>query len=663
MRLHRLIFLIAVSLTFLVAGCSSNDDKDNPAGTSGPTDAELDDAMEKTERQADYYNQGAALAAVMDTAAAIDSLVSLLEADPDVDWVNAVNTGVNIRWKSGLAGIITLRLLIEEQAGKWNGAHWVAPGAPFQTRSGIVPADKAFSGGYHMPKNKKTLHLSPCYAEWESVADEVNDSAAAAFPRAGFEPFTFKKNEEVTLNVLQTVASGGYGVIRLGTHGSPWPSENDIQEVYIITGETPTRESFIAHWEQIDRSDLAIGAYAGGKRYYMNSLYFATYNNFGDDLPLIALSFCFGYMGYWPGDLMIHSKAGGVFGWDWEVRCRAEAVYVREMIRMMCDTTQTYPATLKRAHATGDTSYTETDGRVVSFHARSVADSFGLWTPFRIDSLVPDSGEEGDTIAVHGVGFGESGNSSVWFDDRQAAIVDWASTMIKTTVPSGLDGYVYVNVRSGDKESNSESFLAGADTLLALLQRTDRVDVVLNGDFRAGDGDFAYYSDLQPVMVDLQWNDVGFSAVKNETWTPGGDGEGTLVETITGTVSSNGKKIVTLTYTLDSDSHIPADEYSQASFSETDIAIAITYLDLEEVRYGVPEYFVEGPEMQNHITIQFRRVSQGSTPGDPVITYEYTHTDWNNPEEWPHLHVYFEEIPSYPRSATPFGNGKGEEKK
>lgn len=141
-------------------------------------------------------------------------------------------------------------------------------------------------------------------------------------------------------------------------------------------------------------------------------------------------------------------------------------------------------------------------------------------------------------------------------------------------------------------------------------------------------------------MSGIEWNGPSFSIVYDTTWSPSG-GTGTLVERFDGRVSPNGRKIETLTYSYDGDVDIPANQYSQAVFYRYDCTITINNLDIEEVLYGMVHYSEAGPATGERVSISFRSESQGPTPGEPVSTHEYTHTNWNNPEDYPYLDVYF----------------------
>ncbi|MBN1826708.1 MAG: IPT/TIG domain-containing protein [Candidatus Eisenbacteria bacterium] len=534
MRAHRLFLIATAILLLILLACSSRDKLENAPG--GPTENELNEAVAVADKQQDYYGQAMTVAAGADTAAAIDSLLALVQADPDVEWAEKTDAGVNVRWKSGMNGVIVLRLRSDGGA-----AAKAAPVGPPRARDG-APIGKAAEGGYRMPKNKKTLVYSPCYSEFKMWEEDVFDSGTAALPRAGYQDFRILKDEKATLAELKSIGSGGYGIVRIASHGSPWPSENDIQEVYLITGEETSKESFAANWEMIEQGHLAPGAYAGGKRYFADSYFFAAHNDFGDGAPLVSLGFCFGWRGNWPGDMMTNAKAGAVTGWDWEVVASKDAAYFTDLLHNMCDTSRAIPLTVKRWHATGDTSYTETDGRVISFHCKALPDSFGLWSPIRIDTLEPNIALAGDTITVAGTGFGAA-PGRVLFDETPGTPVLWRDYAIRVIVPSAEAGEMLVYVEAADKrKSAGRPFNLIDDSLVLELQETSwtmfelYVPCGFDGD-QAGDNVFEH------LLQTIRWNGTSFSGGETTR-----DETGTRRLEFSGTIGRDGR-MLNLVYT------------------------------------------------------------------------------------------------------------------
>ncbi|MBD3334539.1 MAG: hypothetical protein GF355_03400, partial [Candidatus Eisenbacteria bacterium] len=122
---------------------------------------DLEQAAEDMEAQIEYYDVLETLAAQIDTTAALDSLLVLLYQDPEVLWASNVNTGVNVQWRSGLRGMITIRTL----------ARQLHAGAPIRKET---PNDAPQAPGfaalsqdiYTIPEHRKSLFLAPCYSEF-----------------------------------------------------------------------------------------------------------------------------------------------------------------------------------------------------------------------------------------------------------------------------------------------------------------------------------------------------------------------------------------------------------------------------------------------------------------------------------------------------------------
>lgn len=261
-----------------------------------------------------------------------------------------------------------------------------------------------------------------------------------------------------------------------------------------------------------------------------------------------------------------------------------------------------------------------------------------------IDEIAPSNAETGDTVTINGIGF-EEGEEESWviFGGYTAEVIDWSPTQIRVVVPTSLvPGDVLVYVQVWHEMSNNISFTVDEENVLAIVQATNHFNPGFFADCQSNLGDdFGYMAYLQPELTDVVWDGVSFSVEKSETRTYGEGGESTETEALNGTVSWDGRKIVAMTYTRHVDASAPGGEYSQASFYRLDISVAVTDVSLEEVSIGNLHYAVRGPETQNHMTIQFNLVEQGSTPGDPVRTYQLASVNWDNPDEYPSYHVWF----------------------
>lgn len=432
--------------------CSSSSSDDNPGAPSGPTTEQIEELEAITESVGSYRAAGAALAAVMDTAAAIDSLASLIAADPAVAWTANNGTGVNIQWASGYRGIVVLRLRNGDGPGGGVGKTGAAGG---EVRAG----KGAVSGEYSIPSGRNSVLFAPAWSEFERDDSEYADSASKYLPMRGYGAPAVWKDEQVTLAALETMGSGAYGVVRISSHGAPWPSASDIQEVYVISGEVPTKLADSLHFQDLENGDLAIGSYAGGNRYFIAADYLASRVRFGESKPLIINAFCFGGLGGWMEKIRNQSNAGAVLGWDWEVVSITGMAYDINLLRALCDTNSAEPKTVQAWHQENQPSYTEyeSDGSesVVSL-LYTAADSFALWNPLMITSITPAEASPGSTVVVQGVGFGGEEGAVAFGFAPATGIHFWSPASITLDVPENAyvgENQVTVTTAEGERSA------------------------------------------------------------------------------------------------------------------------------------------------------------------------------------------------------------------
>ncbi len=611
MRPFKLLSWLAVTPLFVFTACSSS--VDTPSGTSGPTDEEVGEVLSHIVGQQSYYQDGAILAASMGAAAAIDSLATLVAQDPGVDWAVNNGTGVSIRWRNGLRGIVALRLLNEgTQSGK-SVSDWT----PSPTQSSTEPAGAAGQGIFTVPKHRKALYLAPCYSEFSLWDDSFIKAVDGVLPKVGFSPLTVYKDEEVTLARLCGVAAGDYGLIRIGSHGSPWPSVSDIQEVYVISGEIPTEASINANWEDLDQGHLAIGSYAGGNRYFFDSHYFTANNNFGDGNPFVSAGFCFGWLGGWPEDLRQVSKAGAVTGWDWETLASADAGKTEYVVLDMCDTTRTRPTTLQTWHTAVDPHYME-ESRRISLHY-SAADNFALWTTsvVQITKIDPVVGGPGDDIYISGMGFGTVRGAVKFGATPATVITHWSDTGIRVVIPEGLTaGPTPVTVVVGSKISNPYSVFV-EDALFEKLHKTYYVDFYFTAwhiyePWDAGD-EVTFSHLLQPIF----WEGNLFAGEKREVTE-----SRRMRLQVYGSVGADGRS-VSLEYVFADTS------YSSGGRVEEYQKVRIEGLPFENTYTGTVAYDATGDAVQPHVKeLEWRRTVYGEA-GETIQSGEYLRTEWD----------------------------------
>lgn len=472
-------------LPIVFISCSSDTPTDSSGGGG---DFDLTQAENDIAAQSTYHQNLTQLAAQMDTTSALDSLVTLLEADPDVAWATNVNTGVNIQWRSGLRGGITIRTLaglvfpmVPGQPGKPAGPLQLGP--PPQAADAAPPHPES-SNIYTTPTHRNALYLAACYSEFQTHDDTVLDWAATALPEAGYATFTVYKEAQVTLAALRSLSAGEWGIIRLSSHGAPYPSQQDVQSVYLLTGEVVSESANQANEAGLAEGSIGVNNYFGTNQYSVAAEYIAQHNNFGSTHPLILNGFCYSHLGNWSSQLR-SVGAGGVFGWDWECWAGTDAAYTKDMLETMLARSAATPTTLQRWFAQEEPWYQAGERRVEGHIA--AADSFALWPPANVvlESLEDDTIAPGDAIYLYGHGFGST-IGKVFFGTTQAAVLaayTWSDTQIYIEVPEGLPaGNTTVKVVTAANEESNTLPVYIQDELMDVLHETTRVEVYFSAD-------------------------------------------------------------------------------------------------------------------------------------------------------------------------------------
>lgn len=444
------LFTLVIAMLLIVA-CSK--EPTTPDNGDEPTEEQLQQLDDIRQKQLEYYTGLENLLSEMDTASAKDSIVATMSSDTLIEWAIVTSQGINIQWEAGFAGTLLL-----DPKRSYSGDLDRATG---RNRSSIKSHTAT---GSVCPKSKKTLYLSAFYTEFGYWEDEVIDSANAVFAQAGYDNFEVYKNAECTFSWFNTMGLlDDYGIIRISSHGNIWPSEADIQSVYLWTGETVNRSTDLTIYDYLASGLIHMGTRDSSTYYTIDGAFFAAANDFTYEKSFISLGFCYGALGNWPTDLVNFSGASAVTAYSWAVWDSADAVWTEDFFGQMCDTTLENPLTIGEWDSGSDRLYYDTEySRWVAL-LYSGADTMTLWKPFNITSITPTSGMEDTIVTIEGVGFGNT-EAQVRFGTVVATDISaWSDTLIRVAVPAGLaEGIVIVKVVVDGSETNGVEFTIGS---------------------------------------------------------------------------------------------------------------------------------------------------------------------------------------------------------
>jgi hypothetical protein len=433
-------------LVLFVHGCSSSS-KSTPPDDDHTKELKKIDSLVTT--QSDYNDTLNVLFTHLDSTVAKDSLVKILLADPNVQMAQSSSQGIAIKYTNGMRGGILFDPKDgEEVAGK---------GSEFKLNS-YYGGDP---GPGHKPSSKGTIFLNPSYWQRQHWADPLVAKANASFAKTGYNNFEVFTNAQCTVDKFTSLS--GYGVVHIYTHGWAWPDDNNITEVYMLTGEAYSAATTTKYLSEIQSGKILMGTDHGANHYWLSPSFFAHYNNFSDDTTLFYGGFCYSGLGGWKDTLIQVAKAGAYVGFDWHVFTNWNAAWGRHMYTHMSDTSLARPMPLaewRSADPDTDNTYLDNEPgcqKYVSVWNYGYADLV-LWRALKILGIDPPAAQVGVLVKVRGTGFGNSeGTSTITFGGVIATPTTWSDTLIVTAVPQGTTGGPVI-VTVGENHSNSFPF-------------------------------------------------------------------------------------------------------------------------------------------------------------------------------------------------------------
>jgi hypothetical protein len=377
-RIHRvrhLVLLPALLALSLVTACSSDDDPAAPAREPAYTAEEV--AVTIVEPQAD---RDAVLADLleggMNQTTALDSVVTLFRADPEVATAEAGPQGIGVRYANGMIGGILLDFEDEPDVE--------APPTPAHDLD-APPALK--------DTPLESVFLNAHYSDRVTFADPIRDNYGNLLQDAGYGVINVFLDDDVTLD--QYTALGDRRIVHIYSHGMAWPTSTNIQEVYLMSGERFSQETYDEYWEDVEDGHLpVIHVHRGTSLFLVSPEFISKYNNFGDD-TLVYGGFCYSFLGRWP-EVMAQEQVGGYIGFDWSVLTSFNASSNIDLMQVLLDD-DPEPPPMMNDWLTNDTvKHYERHGRVV--HLRYQGDQT---LTLRDESEL----ECEDTVIEHGDGY------------------------------------------------------------------------------------------------------------------------------------------------------------------------------------------------------------------------------------------------------------------
>jgi len=290
----------------------------------------------------------------MDSLDAVQAAYEAFVNNADVSSATINSQGIAVQYANGMRGGLFLNP--KDDKGE--------VGVPM-----LYPEDDSEENDLKSLVNqKKMILINPHYFERSYYTDQIYGITSGKLGKVGMELSTFYKNQEATVDRFTQLS--GYGIIQIYSHGLAWPKQENITDVYLLTGETVSDATSKKYWDELKKGNIPVMKVSSSNKYLISPKFIADHNDFSNDTILFFGGFCYSFLGNWP-DIIDEFADGAYLGFDWSVYTQKNANWSVNSIALMCDTSMTNPMTLEgwMQDPTVEKSYwNELDSRTVHIH-------------------------------------------------------------------------------------------------------------------------------------------------------------------------------------------------------------------------------------------------------------------------------------------------------
>ncbi|MCB2206993.1 MAG: PKD domain-containing protein [Bacteroidetes bacterium] len=375
-------FLFLLSIALVIFSCKKSDDEPGP----GWTDEDKSSYQQVINVQDEIGNNLDDWFQSMDSLDAINQAYEAFISNENVSSATINSQGIAVQYANGVRGGIFLRY--KDDSG--------------EVGEKLFPEDfqeKTGNGFKSLVNQRKMILINPHYFERSYYTDQVKSIDERNLSKVGMELSTFYKNEEATVDRFTELS--GYGIIHIYSHGWAWPKQENITDVYLLTGETANETTSAKYWDELKTGNIPVMKVAGPNKYLVSPKFIADHNDFSNDTVLFYGGFCYSFLGNWP-DIIDGFADGAYTGYDWSVYTHKNANWCVNSLFNLSDTTADQPITLNDWF--NDTEvpksyWNERDSRTVHIHYAGDG-NLKLWDDVSV-RLIPLS-SDGAPVSVPG---------------------------------------------------------------------------------------------------------------------------------------------------------------------------------------------------------------------------------------------------------------------
>jgi hypothetical protein len=315
------LFYYLLLVALLCSSCKKN--SENEPTLSAADQAAYDSILSIQDQASDKFDLWVQS---MDTLSALTQVQQLFAANHAVASATLSSQGVAVQYANGMGGGIFLNPQ-DEPVGSFLNA-----GNP----AGFPWPPKAPKSAVNL---KKVIFLNPSYWQRSNYADWIIQHYTYYLPWVGFALQDVFKNTDATLDRFTGLA--GHGVVHVYSHGWAWPSETNLTEVYMMTGEVANLSSTVKYLADIKKMNIIVSktenATGWHNIYWIKKDFIIAHNNFSKDTVLFYGGFCYSFLGTWD-QLYTKFASGSYFGFTWYVRTNMNASWNVSLMDSLADT-------------------------------------------------------------------------------------------------------------------------------------------------------------------------------------------------------------------------------------------------------------------------------------------------------------------------------------
>ncbi len=581
--------IVLLATTFFWTSCLKTDD-------GGWTDDEKASYQEVLSLQDEVSNNLDEWFLNMDSLDAIDMAHQSFANAPNVSEAFVNSQGIAVQYANGMRGGIYLNPL--------DGETDKSPESLLNDLQANNNMDLK-----SIVNKRKMILLNPHYWERSYFTDQIYSISRSNLNRAGIDLSTLYKNEEATVDRFTELS--GYGIIQIYSHGWAWPKQENITDIYLLTGETANETTSKKYWNELKTGNIPVTKIAGrNNSYLISERFIENYNDFSNDTVLFYGGFCYSFLGDWP-DLVESFADGAYFGFDWKVYTYRNANWSVNLMALMSDTSELQPINTETWMSDSDVEksyWNSQDERTVHIYYTGDG-NLTLWGDVSVNLIAMSSdgtpvskpGEAGvaypfkcevvsnisELDYVWDMGDGSSSVTTsneveiTWDEDGQYELkVD-----VKDKSNGNIIGTAKADVQIGDQDvkefvssCNNMVFLFGPR--YALVWENGR-----SGDATKGYGDFEWYNNLV-------WSGLSFTGTLTAD-------DNSYTNNVTGNISGDGQKVSFVVEQNSYDSN--SDTHSYYKFTVENYPL--DYFNPPSSGNGWASYSVEeSQDIQNYVT-------------------------------------------------------------